>query len=95
MSCRKTGNLTLVLRLQSKGSMGLPWCNYRYGPPNVEAMPKIVTGENVEDQFQADLKSEQSAIVSYNEGIATRRQAGDTGLWGPHGTGAEDTAAAN
>ncbi|HXH48668.1 MAG TPA: bacterioferritin [Terriglobia bacterium] len=49
------------------------------GAPDVETMPKIVAGQDVEDQFQADLKSEQSAIVSYNEGIATCRKAGDDG----------------
>ena len=49
------------------------------GMPDVETMPKIVAGKDPEDQFQADLKSEQAAIVSYNEGIATCREAGDDG----------------
>jgi bacterioferritin len=49
------------------------------GMPDVETMPKIVAGQDVEEQFQADLKSEQAAIVSYNEGIATCRKAGDDG----------------
>ena len=49
------------------------------GVPDVETMPKIVAGEDVEEQFRADLESEQGAIVSYNEGIATCRKAGDDG----------------
>ena len=49
------------------------------GMPDVETMPKIVAGKDAEDQFRADLESEQAAIVSYNEGIATCRQAGDDG----------------
>jgi bacterioferritin len=49
------------------------------GTPDVETMPKIVAGQDVEDQLRADLKSEQGAIVSYNEGIATCRKAGDDG----------------
>ncbi len=49
------------------------------GMPDVETMPKIVAGANVEEQFHADLESEKSAIVSYNEGIATCRKAGDDG----------------
>jgi bacterioferritin len=49
------------------------------GAPDVETMPKIVAGQDVEEQFQSDLKSEQAAIVSYNEGIATCRKAGDDG----------------
>ena len=49
------------------------------GMPDVETMPKIVAGANVEEQFQADLESEEAAIVSYNQGIATCRKAGDDG----------------
>jgi bacterioferritin len=49
------------------------------GAPDVETMPKIVAGQDVEEQFQADLRSEQAAIASYNEGIATCRKAGDDG----------------
>ena len=49
------------------------------GMPDVETMPKIVTGANVEEQFQADLVSEKGAVLSYNEGIATCRKAGDDG----------------
>ena len=49
------------------------------GMPDVETMPKIVAGANVEEQFHADLESEKAAIVSYNEGIATCRKAGDDG----------------
>ena len=49
------------------------------GVPDVETMPKIVAGRDVEEQFAADLKSEQGAIVSYNEGMAICRKAGDDG----------------
>ena len=49
------------------------------GMPDVETMPKIVAGANVEEQFHADLESEKAAIVSYNQGIATCRKAGDDG----------------
>jgi bacterioferritin len=49
------------------------------GAPDVQTMPKIVAGEDPEDQFRADLESERAAIVSYNEGIATCRKAGDDG----------------
>jgi bacterioferritin len=49
------------------------------GAPNVQSMPKIVVGQDVEHQFAADLESEQAAIVSYNAAIAACRKAGDDG----------------
>jgi bacterioferritin len=49
------------------------------GAPNVQSLPKIEAGKNVQDQFTIDLKGEQTAIVSYNEGIATCTRAGDRG----------------
>jgi bacterioferritin len=52
---------------------------YLEGMPDVETMPEIVAGADPKEQFEADLKSEQAAIVSYNDGIATCRKAGDDG----------------
>ena len=49
------------------------------GAPNVQSLPKIEAGKDVQDQFTIDLKGEQTAIVSYNEGIATCTRAGDRG----------------
>ena len=49
------------------------------GEPDVQALPKIVVGKDVQEQFAADLKSEQGAIVSYNLGIETCTKAGDNG----------------
>ena len=49
------------------------------GMPDVERMPKIVAGTDVEKQLSAGLKSEQVAMTSYNQGIATCRKAGDDG----------------
>ena len=47
--------------------------------PDVQAMPKIEAGKDVEDQFTIDLKGELKAIVSYNQGYATCTKAGDQG----------------
>lgn len=52
---------------------------YLDGMPDVERMPKITVGQDVEKQFAADLKSEQGAIAYYNQGIATCRKNGDDG----------------
>src|SRR5208337_2518351 len=49
------------------------------GAPNVQSLPKIEAGKDVQDQFTIDLKGEQTAIVSYNQGIATCNEAGDRG----------------
>jgi bacterioferritin len=49
------------------------------GTPNVQSLPKIEAGKDVGDQFTIDLKGEQTAIVSYNQGIATCTKAGDRG----------------
>jgi len=45
--------------------------------PDVQSMPKIEAGKDVQDQFTIDLKGEQTAIASYNQGIATCTSAGD------------------
>ncbi len=52
---------------------------YLEGEPDVQALPKIVVGKNVEDQLAGGLRSEQGAMVSYNRGIATCVKAGDNG----------------
>ena len=49
------------------------------GAPDLQALPKIEAGKDVEDQFTIDLKGEQTAIVSYNQGIATCAKSGDQG----------------
>jgi bacterioferritin len=49
------------------------------GAPDVQSLPKIVVGSDVEKQLSAGLKSEQAAIVSYNQGVATCVKAGDNG----------------
>ena len=52
---------------------------YLEGAPDVEKMPKIVAGSDVEKQFAHALKSEQDAIAYSNQGIATCRKSGDDG----------------
>ena len=49
------------------------------GSPDMQALPKIEAGKDVGGQFTIDLKGEQTAIVSYNQGIATCVKAGDQG----------------
>jgi bacterioferritin len=49
------------------------------GAPDMQKLPKIEAGKDVGDQLTIDLKSEQTAIVSYNQGIATCTKAGDQG----------------
>ena len=49
------------------------------GAPDLQASPKIEAGKDVPDQFTIDLKGEQTAIASYNQGIATCASAGDQG----------------
>jgi bacterioferritin len=45
--------------------------------PDVQSMPKLLIGTDVETQFANDLKAEQDAIASYNRGIAICRKADD------------------
>jgi bacterioferritin len=52
---------------------------YLEGAPDVQSMPKIVVGKDVKEQHAAGLKGEQSAIASYNQGVATCVKAGDNG----------------
>jgi len=42
-------------------------------------LPNIEAGKDVQDQFTIDLKGEQTAIVSYNQGIAAYASVGDQG----------------
>jgi bacterioferritin len=49
------------------------------GAPNLQTFPKIEAGKDVPDQLTIDLMGEQTAIVSYNQGIATCTKAGDQG----------------
>ncbi len=52
---------------------------YLEGAPDVQSLPKIVVGKTVEAQLADGLKSEQGAMVSYNQGIAACAKAGDNG----------------
>ncbi len=47
------------------------------GLPNLNDIPKLNIGEEVKQQFENDLALEKSAVVSYNQAIATCRKAGD------------------
>ncbi|MGO8737215.1 MAG: bacterioferritin [Terriglobia bacterium] len=49
------------------------------GAPDLQTFPKIEAGKDVPDQLTIDLMGEQTAIVSYNQGIATCASAGDQG----------------
>jgi bacterioferritin len=49
------------------------------GAPDLQTFPKIEAGKDVPDQLTIDLMGEQTAIVSYNQGIATCASAGDRG----------------
>jgi bacterioferritin len=47
------------------------------GMPDVQSMPKIHIGKDVEEQFAIALKDETGAIASYNAGAAVCTKAGD------------------
>ena len=47
------------------------------GAPDVQTMPKVHIGKDVEEQFTNNLKDELAAIASYNHGIAICTKAGD------------------
>jgi bacterioferritin len=49
------------------------------GVPNVQRLGKIVIGETVLEQLQADLALEQEAVARLNPGIESCREAGDNG----------------
>jgi bacterioferritin len=52
---------------------------YLEGAPDVQSMPKIVVGKDVEAQMAGGLKSELDAMASYNQGIAACVKAADNG----------------
>jgi bacterioferritin len=47
------------------------------GAPDVQSMPKIHIGKDVEEQMAIGLKDETGAVVSYNQGVAICTKAGD------------------
>jgi bacterioferritin len=49
------------------------------GAPDVQTLPKLTIGKNVQEQLASGLRSEQGAIVSYNQGVAVCDKAGDHG----------------
>jgi len=52
---------------------------YLEGMPDVQSMPKLAIGNDVPAQLTGGLKSEQGAIASYNQAVATCLKAGDNG----------------
>jgi bacterioferritin len=47
------------------------------GDPDVQSLPKIRAGKDVEEQLALGLKEETTAIASYNQGAAVCVKAGD------------------
>jgi bacterioferritin len=47
------------------------------GEPDVQTLPKIHIGKNVEEQFAIGLKDETGAIASYNRAAAICTEVGD------------------
>lgn len=47
------------------------------GLPNLQAMHKIMIGENTEEMIGCDLKLEKAAHITVKEGIAASEKAGD------------------
>ena len=47
------------------------------GAPDVQTMPKVHIGKDVEEQFAKNLEDELAAIASYNRGVAICTKAGD------------------
>ena len=48
------------------------------GEPDVQTLPIIAVGKNVEEQMALGLGSETGAIASYNHGVALCNHAGDS-----------------
>jgi bacterioferritin len=49
------------------------------GTPNMTGPAQIKVGKTVKEQFENDLKSELSAIKSYNDAVKLARAEGDNG----------------
>jgi bacterioferritin len=47
------------------------------GVPNLNALPKLKIGKNVQQQLQNDLNLEKEAVEEYNKYIALARKEGD------------------
>jgi bacterioferritin len=47
------------------------------GSPDVQTLPKLAIGKDVEEQLKIALEEELAAIASYNEGVAICAKAGD------------------
>jgi bacterioferritin len=47
------------------------------GTPNLNDMPKLSVGKDVQQQLENDLGLEKGAVADYNAGIAVCRKAGD------------------
>ena len=47
------------------------------GEPDVQSLPKIQIGKNVEEQLAIGLKDETGAVASYNQAVAVCAKAGD------------------
>ena len=50
---------------------------YLEGVPNMQRMGKVYVGETVPEQFNLDLKAEQSMLTLYAEGVAHCTNVGD------------------
>jgi bacterioferritin len=49
------------------------------GTPNLQRLGPVRVGETVPEQFRVDLELEYAAVERFNRGIASARDAGDSG----------------
>ena len=49
------------------------------GTPSLSGLPKLNIGKDVKQQLANDLALELGAVIDYNKGVATCREAGDNG----------------
>lgn len=49
------------------------------GMPNLNDLPRLNIGKDVNQQLENDLALEKSAVADYNDSVATSRKAGDNG----------------
>jgi len=47
------------------------------GAPDVQSLPKVDVGKDVEEQMKLGLEAETAAIASYNQGVAICAKEGD------------------